>query len=162
VAKISEEIRRCILADHATGRFSVRDLAARHGVGKTYIANIVKDCEPVTPKLISAGIAYKAELKALVETRGELFATAVDKALDQRTEDLQFFRNAGIEIAATTIDLFREKPSITDAKTVSDVLKNLMPVTSAVNYHASAQNIQVQQNQQQAQIKKHSDFYDEA
>jgi hypothetical protein len=163
VAKTSEETIRNILADHATGKFSVRELSARHGVGKTCVAKIVKGCEPIAPKFVELGIAYKTGLKELAESRGELFAESVDKVLNQRISDLQFFRDAGVEVAATTINLFRDQPSISGAKIVSDVLKNLMPVTSAVNYHAAAPNIQVSNQQQQAQeVRKHSDFYDEA
>jgi hypothetical protein len=167
MAKTSEETTNKILADHATGNFSARELGRKYGVGPTTAAKIVKGYVPIKPKIVELGVAYKTELREIADKRGELYAASVDsvveRILDKRISDLQFFRDAGVEVAATTINLFRDQPSISGAKIVSDVLKNLMPVTSAVNYHAAAPNIQVSNQQQQAQeVRKHSDFYDEA
>ena len=67
MAKITDETKEKILADFHTGKFSQRELAKKHNVSKTLIANLTSGLKPKNDHLVEAQISLLSAKQSLSE-----------------------------------------------------------------------------------------------
>lgn len=80
MAKITDETQELILAEHKTGKFSQRELAKKHNVSKTLIANLTSGLKPKNDHLVEAQISLLSVKQSLSEAEMTVIMTAAKVA----------------------------------------------------------------------------------
>lgn len=135
MAKITDETKEKILADFHTGKFSQRELAKKHNVSKTMIANLTSGLRPKNDHLVEAQISLLSAKQSLSETEMTAIMTAA--------KDEAF--NRGLIFNATQLNLQRitehlNKNQKMEKVGVGDGVQNFEPVELNANDYKAAQD----------------------
>ena len=128
MAKIAEAIKEKILADFHTGKFSQRELAKKHNVSKTLIANLTSGLKPKNDHLVEAQISLLSAKQSLSEAEmTAIMTTARDEAF-----------NRGLIFNATQLNLQRitehlSKNQKMEKVGIGDGVQNFEPVELNAN-----------------------------
>lgn len=135
MAKITDETKEKILADFHTGKFSQRELAKKHNVSKTLIANLTSGLKPKNDHLVEAQISLLSAKQSLSEAEMTAIMTAA--------KDEAF--NRGLIFNATQLNLQRitehlNKNQKMEKVGVGDGVQNFEPVELNANDYKAAQD----------------------
>ncbi|MBE3608762.1 VRR-NUC domain-containing protein [Campylobacter sp. RM9337] len=132
VAKITEQAKKLIIADFHTGKFSQRELAKKHNVSKTMVANLTKGLSPKNDHLVEAQVSLlSAQAILSIEEMTAVMTAAKDEIY-----------NKGLVINATQLNLARitqhlDKNTKFEKVGVGDGVQNFEPVElNASDYKA--------------------------
>lgn len=114
-----------LIADWKTGKYSTRELAAKHGVSHVTVHNLTKSVDKELEPLINSQVEINQKLAELSEHEINTFKQEVD----ERTKHLQFFKGAHMLAATTAVKKLRQ-----DGTNAS-----YQEINSAVNALAKAQ-----------------------
>lgn len=135
MAKITDETKEKILADFHTGKFSQRELAKKHNVSKTLIANLTSGLKPKNDHLVEAQISLLSAKQSLSEAEmTAIMTTARDEAF-----------NRGLIFNATQLNLQRitehlSKNQKMEKVGIGDGAQNFEPVELNANDYKAAQD----------------------
>lgn len=135
MAKITDATKEKILADFHTGKFSQRELAKKHNVSKTMIANLTSGLKPKNDHLVEAQISLLSAKQSLSEAEmTAIMTTAKDEAF-----------NRGLIFNATQLNLQRitehlNKNQKMEKVGVGDGVQNFEPVELNANDYKAAQD----------------------
>jgi len=135
MAKITDATKEKILADFHTGKFSQRELAKKHNVSKTLIANLTSGLKPKNDHLVEAQISLLSAKQSLSEAEmTAIMTTARDEAF-----------NRGLIFNATQLNLQRitehlNKNQKMEKVGVGDGVQNFEPVELNANDYKAAQD----------------------
>lgn len=144
MARLTKAEKEHILADYHTGQFSIRALAIKHTIGKTTIANLVKDIKPKNKDNVDILVAVHTELS---EQSGQE-VDSVKQIVDKKTEHLKLI-NDNATLLAGKIKTLAENPKNTsyDVKTLVDANDKLAITLKVADRHAPKIDVtQMQQN----------------
>ena len=136
MAKITEAIKEKILADFHTGKFSQRELAKKHNVSKTLIANLTSGLKPKNDHLVEAQISLLSAKQSLNEAEmTAIMTTARDEAY-----------NRGLIFNATQKNLNRvidmlDKNTKLEKINVGEGVQNFEPVELNANDYKALQEM---------------------
>ncbi len=89
MARLTDDDRELILADYHTGHYTIRELAVKHDVGKTTIANLCKDIEPKNRTNVDTLIAVHVDM---AEQSGQE-VDSIKQVVDKKTEHLKLIND---------------------------------------------------------------------
>lgn len=138
MARLTDEDKEKILADWHTGQFSVRELGARHNIGKTTIAKLVQGIEPKHKDKVDALVSVRT---ALAQESGQE-VDSVYRAVEEKTRHLQFLHNATLKNISVMAKKLNESATIKDHKDAQDAIHKAGQTLGVVEQFAS-QNISV-------------------
>ena len=136
MAKITEATKEKILADFHTGKFSQRELAKKHNVSKTLIANLTSGLKPKNDHLVEAQISLLSAKQSLNEAEmTAIMTTARDEAY-----------NRGLIFNATQKNLNRvidmlDKNTKLEKINVGEGVQNFEPVELNANDYKALQDM---------------------
>lgn len=76
MAKLSEQVRKLIIADHLTGKFSQRELAKKYDLSTSTINKITKWVEAKNEHLVNAQVALLSARETLPPEQTNAIANA--------------------------------------------------------------------------------------
>jgi len=143
MARLTNEDRELILADFHTGQFSIRELAIKHTIGKTTIANICKGIEPKNKIIVDTLVAVHTELS---EQSGQE-VDSVQKIVDKKTEHLKLINDNATKLANKLSIMADQIDTPTDLKTLTEANDKLAITLKVAERHASKIDVTQQQMQ---------------
>lgn len=133
-----------IIADHKTGNFSQRELAAKYKVSLGFINKNIKNIDKIDEELVNVGVAYKTELAK----RDEQSVNAIEQVVNEKTKHLLFFTNSALKNQTLANKKLDENISINDLEAHSRITsRNKDSVLGKeANTQVNIQNTNAQQN----------------
>ena len=86
---IPEEVKQKVIAEHRTGKYSIRELAARNGISRSKAGELVMGIEKDSESIVDAGVQYK---QGLAQHGGQM-ADAIADAVDERMRHIRLFNS---------------------------------------------------------------------
>ncbi|WP_169975859.1 hypothetical protein [Campylobacter sp. RM16191] len=137
MAKIAEQVKKLIIADHLTGKFSQRDLAKKYNVSIGTISNLTKGAEPQNEHLVEA----KVSLMSAEQTLPPEQMNAVLNAAEREIRNRQLIENA-TQLNLKRIKEHLEKNQKFEKISIGDGAQNFEPVElNASDYKAAQEAI---------------------
>lgn len=133
----SNEIE-ALVADHKTGQYSQRQLAAKYRVSVGYVNKMTKEVEKIDEEIVNAGVAYRTALAQ----KDEQSVNAIEHAVNEKTKHLQFLHNATLKNISVMAKKLNESATIQDHKAAQDAIHKAGQTLGVVEQFAS-QNINV-------------------
>jgi hypothetical protein len=144
MARLTDDDRENILADWHTGQFSVRELAIRHKIGKTTVANLVQGIEPKHKDKVDALVSVKT---ALAQESGQE-VDSVNRVVDEKTKHLQFLHNATLKNISVMAKKLNEDASVKDHLDAQNAIHKAGQTLGVIEQFAKSGdvNVNTQQN----------------
>lgn len=139
MARLNDDDREKILADWHTGQFSVRELGARHNIGKTTIAKLVQGIDPKHKDKVDTLVAVKT---ALAQENGQE-VDSVNRIVDEKTRHLQFLHNATLKNISNMAKKLGENATIKEHKYAQEAIHKAGQTLGVVEQFAKSGDVNV-------------------
>jgi len=132
MVRLTDKDRELILADYHTGHFSVRELAAKHSVGKTTIANICKDIKPKNRENADTLISIYTDI---TEQSGQE-VDSLSRLVDNKTKHLKLINDNATLLAGKLAIMAEQIDEPQDLKHLVDANDKLAITLKVAERHA--------------------------
>ena len=128
-----------LIADHKTGQYSQRQLAARYKISLGYVNKTIKDIDKIDEEAVNAGIAYKTALAQ----RDEHSVNAIERVVNDKTKHLQFLHNATLKNISVMAKKLNESATIQDHKQAQEAIHKAGQTLGVIEQFAKSGDVNV-------------------
>ena len=157
MARLTDEQKSLLLADHHTGFFTQRELSRKYSVSTATVNKITKGQEPKHTEKVNAIVSATRELNKESEQEVNAVQSVVNKQL---TREELIYGNAE-KLAGKLTTMIDQIDTPNDAKTIAEANDRLAITMKVAERHAPRvevnQNTGVQVNEKRVTIARRSD-----
>jgi hypothetical protein len=137
-----------LIADHKTGQYSQRQLAARYKISVGYVNKTIKDIDKIDEEAVNAGIAYKTALAQ----RDEHSVNAIEHIVNEKTKHLQFLHNATLKNVSVMAKKINEDMSVAEHKMAQETIHKAGQTLGVIEQFAPKVEVNNANNQQTSYV----------